>query len=66
MDRNIFIAELEKRISEKRKFIQVVAGPRQVGKTTLITQFLEKNSCPYIYESADALNGSGDFRMRLR
>ena len=59
MNRNIFIAELEKRISEKRKFIQVVAGPRQVGKTTIITQFLEKSSYSYIYESADALDGNG-------
>jgi len=59
MNRNIFIAELEKRISEKRKFIQVVAGPRQVGKTTIITQFLEKSSFSYIYESADALDGNG-------
>jgi predicted AAA+ superfamily ATPase len=27
---------LSKRITEKRKFIQVVFGPRQVGKTTVV------------------------------
>lgn len=58
MERTLFITQLKKRISEKRKFIQVVAGPRQVGKTTIITQFLEQTDYNYIYESADALSGS--------
>ncbi|MBP5451905.1 MAG: AAA family ATPase, partial [Treponema sp.] len=58
MERTIFINQLGKRLEEKRKFIQVVAGPRQVGKTTIITQFLEKTDCDFIYESADALTGS--------
>ena len=58
MERTAFINQLKERIAEKRKFIQVVAGPRQVGKTTIITQFLEKTDYVYIYESADALNGS--------
>lgn len=58
MERTVFINQLGKRLKEKRKFIQVVAGPRQVGKTTIITQFLEKTDCDYIYESADALTGS--------
>ena len=49
---------LEKRLAEKRKCIQVVAGPRQVGKTTIITQLLEKQTYNYIYESADAISGS--------
>ena len=58
MERAGFISELEKRISEKRKFIQVVAGPRQVGKTTIINQFLEKSDYNYIYETADAISGN--------
>ena len=29
------------RLKEPRRFLQVVAGPRQVGKTTLVRQALE-------------------------
>jgi uncharacterized protein len=47
---------LKTRISESRKFIQVIAGPRQVGKTTLVTQLMHNLSIPYIYDSADAIN----------
>lgn len=60
MERTLFISELEKRISEKRKFIQVVAGARQVGKTTIITTLLEKHDYNYIYETADAISGSSE------
>ncbi|MDR0972038.1 MAG: ATP-binding protein [Bacteroidales bacterium] len=41
------------RLEENRKFIQVILGPRQVGKTTMINQLLSQLSVPYIYESAD-------------
>ena len=58
MERTRFIAELSKRIQESRKFIQVVAGARQVGKTTIINQFLQRYDREYIYESADAISGS--------
>ena len=34
--------KLETRLREPRRFAQVVTGPRQVGKTTLVRQFLEK------------------------
>lgn len=57
MERTAFISELEKRLSEPRKLIQVVAGSRQVGKTTIITQFLEKYEYTRIYETADAISG---------
>ncbi|MGI6395435.1 MAG: hypothetical protein ACOX2F_12035 [bacterium] len=30
-------------LHESRKFIHVLAGPRQVGKTTLINQVLEES-----------------------
>lgn len=46
---------LRKRIEEPRKFIQVITGPRQVGKTTLANQLLNKISIPCIFESADAV-----------
>lgn len=56
MKRANFVELVSERISEKRKFIQVVAGARQVGKTTIINQFLERYKGQYIYESADATN----------
>jgi uncharacterized protein len=45
-----------KRILEPRKFIQVLMGPRQVGKTTMAAQMLKKAKIPYIFESADAVS----------
>lgn len=45
--------ELEKRLLEPRRFIQVVAGPRQVGKTTLVRQVCERLDLPCRYVSAD-------------
>lgn len=50
---------LKPRLGEKRKFIQVISGPRQVGKTTLITQLLKTSSIPWTYVSADAIIGQG-------
>ncbi|MDQ1350809.1 MAG: uncharacterized protein QG657_1111 [Acidobacteriota bacterium] len=45
------------RLQEPRKFIQVLAGPRQCGKTTLILQALETVDTPSHYASADAVPG---------
>lgn len=47
-----------KRIKEPRRFIQVIMGPRQVGKTTLVGQLLKKTAIPYVFESADAVLAS--------
>jgi predicted AAA+ superfamily ATPase len=44
---------LARRLAEPRRFIQVVAGPRQVGKTTLVQQVVEKVQVPVIFASAD-------------
>ncbi len=44
---------IKKRLTEKRRFIQVVLGPRQVGKTTLVLQVLKSLNCPRLYFSAD-------------
>ena len=38
MIRQNLYSELLKRIREKRRFMQVLAGPRQTGKTTLVRQ----------------------------
>ena len=52
-------AELARRLSEPRRFIQVVAGPRQVGKSTLAAQAVEALPVPVGIVSADepALRG---------
>jgi predicted AAA+ superfamily ATPase len=44
---------LYKRILEKRQFIQILAGPRQVGKTTLVRQLADKIGPECLYVSAD-------------
>lgn len=51
---------LSRRISEPRRFIQVVSGPRQVGKTTLVRQVAEAAGLPVKFASADepTLRGS--------
>ncbi|MDE1835058.1 MAG: ATP-binding protein [Euryarchaeota archaeon] len=45
--------ELVKRLKEPRRFIQVLSGPRQAGKTTLARQALEACDLPHHYASAD-------------
>ncbi len=49
------LAILKKRIAERRKFIQIIMGPRQVGKTTMLNQLYHKLNCPVLYESADSV-----------
>lgn len=44
---------LAARLVEPRRFIQVVAGPRQVGKSTLVQQATETLPLPLRYASAD-------------
>lgn len=41
------------RLREPRRFIQVLAGPRQVGKTTIARQVMEAGGLPTHYASAD-------------
>jgi predicted AAA+ superfamily ATPase len=41
------------RLREPRRFIQVLAGPRQTGKTTLARQAMELSGVPVHYASAD-------------
>ena len=47
---------LKERILEPRKFMQVVAGPRQVGKSTLVLQVLNELNIPHSLLAADAVN----------
>ncbi|MCE1168584.1 MAG: ATP-binding protein [Sphingobacteriia bacterium] len=50
-----YFKQVKSRIEEPRRFIQVILGPRQVGKTTMINQLLSQSSISYTYESADAI-----------
>ena len=47
---------LQERMAEPRRFIQVLAGARQVGKTTIVQQFVAQCSVPVMFVSADAEN----------
>ena len=44
---------LQSRLKEPRRFLQVLAGPRQVGKTTLARQAMEGSRSRSHYASAD-------------
>ena len=45
--------ELLGRLKEPRRFLQVVTGARQVGKTTLVTQVAGQSGLPHRFASAD-------------
>ena len=47
------LATVVDRALEPRRFIQVLAGPRQTGKTTLVGQMLDEVDLPSHYETAD-------------
>ena len=49
---------LKTRINEPRKRIQVILGPRQVGKTTIINQLVTEINIPFHFVSADNQSGS--------
>ena len=44
---------LRARLTEPRRLIQFVVGPRQVGKTTLVQQVVSGSVTPSLYASAD-------------
>lgn len=49
---------IRKRLEEPRKFIQVVMGPRQVGKSTVVKQVLQDIDLPFLLFSADNVPAS--------
>lgn len=59
MFERIHIQSLRKRLAEPRKFIQVLVGPRQVGKTTLVTQLTDQLKGGFLFVSADAVTAAG-------
>ncbi len=54
-------AELLRRLHEPRRFLQIITGARQVGKTTLISQVAERSGLVHRFASADepTLRGPG-------
>jgi len=44
---------LQAGLAEPRRFIQVVAGPRQAGKSTLVQQVTQASGLAVRYASAD-------------
>ena len=51
--RRPMLETLLKRLSEPTRFIQVLTGPRQSGKTTLAAQAIEHSKIPAHYATAD-------------
>src|SRR5512133_3953640 len=59
MFKRSLLTTILERLREPRRFIQVLAGPRQVGKTTLAEQAMAELAMPCHYASADdAATGS--------
>lgn len=53
MYKRSMVKVIEDRLLEKRRFIQVILGPRQVGKTTAIGQVIKDMKFPAHYAAAD-------------
>lgn len=47
---------LKSRMSELRRRMQIIMGPRQVGKSTLVGQFIDSTDVPFDFFAADAVN----------
>ncbi len=52
--RNILFHSLRCNLNDRTSLIQVVTGPRQVGKTTLVLQIYHQWKGPKLYQSADS------------
>lgn len=50
---------LRERIEEPRRFIQVLFGPRQVGKTTIVNQLMEQLDTSVTLASGDDVSNKG-------
>ena len=50
--------KLLSRLQEPRMFIQVIAGPRQTGKTTIALSLHNEMKCPIEYHTADDSTGN--------
>ena len=50
------VSQLVQRLHEPRRFMQIVVGPRQTGKTTAVSQAIEEIDFPTHFVSADDPN----------
>lgn len=50
------LAILKSRMAESRRRMQIIMGPRQVGKSTVVFQYCDGIDTPYDYFAADAVN----------
>jgi predicted AAA+ superfamily ATPase len=53
MFKRVLVDQIASRLNEPRRFMQIVTGPRQTGKTTAVEQALEQVALPCHYVSAD-------------
>lgn len=53
-----YFNEIANRLNEPRKFIQVLTGPRQSGKTTLIQQVMKEIKIPSHYAETDIVDAN--------
>lgn len=59
MFQRTYFQALTVRLKEPTRFIRVLMGPRQVGKSTLAEQVLKKLKQPFLLVSADAVPNTG-------
>ena len=50
------LALLKSRMAEPRRRMQIIMGPRQVGKSTLVGQYTEGIDIPFDFIAADGVN----------
>lgn len=50
------LAILKSRMAEPRRRMQIIMGPRQVGKSTMVSQFTEGLDIPFDFIAADGVN----------
>lgn len=55
------VSVIKERINEPRRFIQIVIGPRQTGKTTAVVQSLEEYVAPYLFVEATKGESNADW-----
>ena len=55
------VSVIRERIKEQRRFIQIVIGPRQTGKTTAVTQALAEYALPHLFVEATKSESDADW-----
>lgn len=55
------VGTIKERIEEPRRFMQIVIGPRQTGKTTAVTHALEGYRTPYLFVEATKGESTADW-----